>query len=87
MKDLASYYYILIETIICLIISISLIYFYARKNINPLVLFIACITWFLNLTLIVLLTFDIYYTQTKEGKGNIPKITDNIIHYGYKIIY
>ena len=87
MEGLASYYYILIETIICLIISISLLYYYARKNINPLVLFIAWITWFLNLTLIVLLTFDIYYTQTDKGKGDIPEITDNIIRYGYKIIY
>ena len=85
---LESYYYILIETIICLVISISLVYFYARKNINPFVLFLTWITWFLNLTLIVLLTFDIYYT-TKESEGieAIPDLTDNIIHYGYMIIY
>ena len=85
---LESYYYILIETIICLVVSISLIYFYARKNINPFVLFLTWITWFLNLTLIVLLTFDIYYT-TKESEGieAIPDLTDNIIHYGYSIIY
>ena len=85
---LDSYYYILIETIVCLIITISLVYYYARKNINPVVFFITWITWFLNLTLIVLLTFDIYYTQTQEGKENgIPKLTENIIYYGYNVIY
>ena len=85
---LDSYYYILIETIACLIITITLVYYYARKNINPAVLFITWITWFLNLSLIVLLPFDIYYTQTEEGiKNGIPPLTENIIYYGYNTIY
>jgi hypothetical protein len=85
---LDSYYYILIEIIICFIITITLVYYYARKNINPAVLFITWITWFLNLSLVVLLPFDIYYTQTKTGINNgIPPLTENILYYGYNSIY
>jgi len=81
---LESYYCILIEVAICFVITICLLKYYARKNINPVVIITAFLTWFLNLVLIVLLLFDIYYTQTKEG---MPNITKNIIIYGYNIIY
>ena len=87
-KMLDSYYYILIEVAICFVITICLLYYYARKNINPVVIITAFLTWFLNLVLIVLLLFDIYYTQTNEGMNNkMPYITENIITYGYNIIY
>lgn len=85
---LESYYYILIEVSICFVITICLLKYYARKNINPVVIITAFLTWFLNLVLIVLLLFDIYYTQTKEGMNSeMPNITKNIIIYGYNIIY
>ena len=85
---LESYYYILIEVSICFVITICLLKYYARKNINPVVIITAFLTWFLNLVLIVLLLFDIYYTQKKEGMNSeMPNITKNIIIYGYNIIY
>ena len=55
---------------------------------NKLVFFTAYITWLMNFILVILLPFDIYYTQTGKGKDNGMKdFTENIIKYGYGITY
>ena len=58
------------------------------KKTNLLVFFTAYITWLMNFVLVILLPFDIYYTQTKKGKENgMKNITENILKYGYGITY
>ena len=86
---LESYHYIIIEILICSILTFIILFYYARKGTNKVVLITAYISWFLNFVYILLLPFDIYYyTQTVEGrKVEIPEITENIINIGYNIIY
>ena len=83
-----SYYYILIEIFICFFLTLFLLLYFAKKNTNPVVLITAFISWFLNFVLALFIPFDIYYTQTDEGINlGMPKITENLIVYGYNITY
>jgi hypothetical protein len=86
---LEYYYWIIIEILICSIVTFLILFYYARKGTNYVVLITAYISWFLNFVYILLLPFDIYYyTQTVDGKAvEIPEITENIINIGYNIIY
>ena len=79
---------LLIEILICSLITLGLLLYYARKDMNKFVFFTAFITWLMNFVLVILLPFDIYYTQTNKGKeNNIPYSTGKIIEYGYGITY
>lgn len=93
MVELESYHYIGIEIFICLIFSFLLLFYYARKNTNPIVLIIAYFSWSLNFILLILLPFDIYYTQTAQMEGEssksreMPELTEKIINFFYGFIY
>ena len=80
--------YLFLEIFFCSIITLFLLLYYSMKNTNKLVFFTAYITWLMNFVLVILLPFDIYYTQTKKGKENgMKNITENILKYGYGITY
>ena len=77
-----------VEIFLSSIITLLLLLYYSRKNINKLVFITAYITWLMNFILVILVPFDIFYTQTKKGKEKpIPSITEIIIKYGYGITY
>ena len=83
-----SFIYLLIEIGICFFITLCLLFYYVRKGTSFLVFITAHITWFLNFALVILLPFDIYYTQTNTGsKNGMPKTTEKMIKYGYQITY
>lgn len=85
---LESYHYIIIEILICSILTFLILFYYARKGTNKVVLITAYISWFLNFNYILLLPFDIYYYTHNVGtKQEIPEITESIINIGYNIIY
>ena len=86
---LESHQCIIIEIALCSILTFIILFYYARKGTNKVVLITAYISWFLNFVYILLLPFDIYYyTQAVEGREvEIPQITQNIINIGYNIIY
>ena len=86
---LESHQCIIIEIALCSILTFIILFYYARKGTNKVVLITAYISWFLNFVYILLLPFDIYYyTQAVEGREvEIPQITQNIINFGYNIIY
>ena len=80
--------YLFLEILFCSIITLFLLLYYSMKKTNLLVFFTAYITWLMNFVLVILLPFDIYYTQTKKGKENgMKNITENILKYGYGITY
>ena len=80
--------YLFLEIFFCSIITLFLLLYYSMKKTNLLVFFTAYITWLMNFVLVILLPFDIYYTQTKKGKENgMKNITENILKYGYGITY
>ena len=83
-----SFLFLLVEISLCFFITLGLLLYYARKNINKVVFLTALLTWFLNFVLVIILPFDIYYTQTETGiKNGIPEKTKLIIEYGYSITY
>jgi hypothetical protein len=85
---LDSHYYIIIELGICALITLGLLLYYVRKNVNILVFFTAYIAWLFNFALIVFLPFDIYYTQiATDSNIEMPEMTRKIIEYGYTITY
>ena len=78
------YHFIFFEIILCSIITLILLLYYARKHTNIVVFITAYISWFLNFVFVIFLPYDIYYIKNKE---NIPKITEKIIEYGYSVTY
>lgn len=85
---LDSHYYIIIELGICALITLGLLLYYVRKNVNILVFFTAYIAWLFNFALIVFLPFDIYYTQiATDSDIKMSEMTRKMIEYGYTITY
>ena len=77
-------YYILIEILVCIILSFILVYFYSRRGTNPLALITAGVTWSLNFILIVFIPYDIYYSYKEDAED---ESVENILTVGYYIIY
>ena len=81
---------LIIESILCLIITILLYLYYVRKGTNIIVSLISIFTWFLTFVLVILLPFDLTYSQeynnlakkktTIKGrrKDNVQKIKRKI---------
>lgn len=85
-----KYIYIFLEAIICLILVLIILFFYVRKGTNPIVIYIAIFTWFLNFFMITLLPYDICITNKAKNNQNLSeedKITSKIIKISYNIIY
>ena len=84
------YAFLGIETLICMVLVFILLFYYARRKTNPLVLVTAYITWFLNFILVFFLPFDIYLTKKKEENNKFEgddATLESILINGYKIIY
>ena len=77
------YLYMVIEIIICFILSFILVLYYSRRGTNPLALLTAAITWSLNFILIIFIPYDIYYTYS--GKKN--EEIENLLTIGYQLSY
>ena len=77
-------FYILIEILVCIILSFILVYFYSRRGTNPLALITAGVTWSLNFILIVFIPYDIYYSYKEDAED---ESVENILTVGYYIIY
>ena len=77
-------YYILLEILVCIILSFILVYFYSRRGTNPLALITAGVTWSLNFILIVFIPYDIYYSYKEDAED---ESVENILTVGYYIIY
>ncbi len=54
---------LIIESILCLILTILLYLYYVRKGTNIVVSLISIFTWFLTFVLVILLPFDLTYSQ------------------------
>ena len=76
---------IIVELSISLVLSLLILLYFARKNTNIIIFITSLICWFMNLYLIILIPYDVYYTQS--DKGNIPETTKKFIQIGYKISY
>ena len=77
-------HYIIIEIIACIILSFLLVYFYSRRGTNPLALITAGVTWSLNFILVIFIPYDIYYSYNKNP---VDESVENLLIYGYNIIY
>lgn len=77
-------YYILLEILVCIILSFILVYFYSRRGTNPLALITAGVTWSLNFILVIFIPYDIYYSYKEDAED---ESVENILTVGYYIIY
>ena len=80
-----SYISIIVELCICLALSILILFYFARRNTNIIIFITSLICWIMNLFLIILIPYDVYYTQSNTK--DIPEKTLKFIDVGYKISY
>ena len=76
--------YILLEILVCIILSFVLVYYYSRRGTNLLALITAGVTWSLNFILVVFIPYDIYYSYKEDAED---ESVENILTVGYYIIY
>ena len=81
----ASHISIIVELCISLGLCLLILLYYSRKNMNKIIFLTSFVCWFMNLYLIILIPYDVYYSQKNEQ--HIPKPSENIIDYGYQITY
>ena len=75
--------YMVIEIIICFLLSFILVFYYTRRGTNPLAILTAAITWSLNFILIIFIPYDIYYTYSGIKDDNIK----TLLIIGYQLSY
>ena len=80
-----SHISIIVELCIIFILSLLILLYFARKKMNIIIFITSLICWFMNLFLIILIPYDIYYTQSNNKQ--IPEKSKNIIEIGYKVTY
>ena len=80
-----SHISIIVELSISFVLSLLILLYFARRNTNIIIFITALICWFMNLYLIILIPYDVYYTQS--DKGDIQETTKKFIETGYKISY
>ena len=80
-----SYISIIVELCICLVLSILILIYFARRKTNIIIFITSLICWIMNLFLIILIPYDLYYTQSNSK--DIPEKTSKFIDLGYKISY
>ena len=80
-----SHISIIVELSISFVLSLLILLYFARRNTNIIIFITALICWFMNLYLIILIPYDVYYTQS--DKGDIQETTKKFIEIGYKISY
>ena len=79
-----SHVSIIVELIISFILCLLILFYYARKKMNIIIFLTSLICWFLNLFLIILIPYDIYYSQSDEPA---PETSKNLIKVGYQVTY
>jgi len=80
-----SYISIIVELCISLVLCLLILLYFARKKMNLIIFFTALLCWFMNLFFIILIPYDVYYSQKVDQK--IPKTSEKFIDYGYQITY
>jgi len=80
-----SYISIIVELCISLVLCLLILLYFARKKMNLIIFFTSLICWFMNLFFIILIPYDVYYSQKVNQK--IPETSEKFIDYGYQITY
>ena len=80
-----SYISIIVELCISFVLCLLILLYYARKKMNLIIFFTSLICWFMNLFLIILIPYDVYYSQKIDKK--MPETSEKFIDYGYQISY
>ena len=79
-------YYLQIEGICLVIFILIILFYYLRKNTNPIVFILTLITWSFNAYIIILLPYDIYLSNY-ENPNLLVNMLKNKIRLFYRIIY
>ena len=80
-----SHISIIVELCLSFVLCLLILLYYSRKKMNIVIFITSLICWILNLFLIILIPYDVYYTQTEHKK--IPEEMQSFLNNGYKISY
>ena len=80
-----SHISIIVELCISLVVCLLILLYFSRKKMNLIVFFTSLICWSMNLFIIILIPYDIYYSQRVDQK--IPEKSEKFIYYGYRVSY
>ena len=80
-----SHVSIIVELCISFVLCLLILFYYSRKRMNLIIFFTSLVCWFMNLFLIILIPYDVYYSQ--KINQTIPKSSENVIYYGYRVSY
>ena len=87
MKNLSEIeYYLIIESLIYFLSIIFILFYFLRKNTNPIVFIITLIMWFFNGFIIIILPFDIYLSNYQRNESKVIDL-QNKIRILYSICY
>ena len=84
------YNYIFLEAFLSFILAVIIILSYVRKGTNKLVILISIITWFFDFYIVVLLPYDICFTNKQKKNEKLMEVdskTSDIIKISYQITY
>ena len=84
------YNYIFLEAFLSFILAVIIILSYVRKGTNILVILISIITWFFDFYIVVLLPYDICFTNKQKKNEKLMEVdskTSDIIKISYQITY
>ena len=79
-------YYLIIESLIYFLSIIFILFYFLRKNTNPMVFIITLIMWFFNGFIIIILPFDIYLSNYQRNESKVIDL-QNKIRILYSICY
>ena len=80
-----SHISIIVELCISLILCLLILLYFSRKKMNIIIFITSLLCWFMNLFLIILIPYDVYYSQKNDKQ--IPKPSENLIDYGFQLTY
>ena len=87
MKHLSDIeYYLIIESLIYFLSIIFILFYFLRKNTNPMVFIITLTMWFFNGFIIIILPFDIYLSNYQKNESKVIDL-QNKIRILYSICY
>ena len=87
MKHLSEIeYYLIIESLIYFLSIIFILFYFLRKNTNPMVFLVTLAMWFFNGFIIIILPFDIYLSNYQKNESKVIDLK-NKIRTLYSICY
>ena len=87
MKHLSEIeYYLIIESLIYFLSIIFILFYFLRKNTNPMVFLVTLAMWFFNGFIIIILPFDIYLSNYQKNESKVINL-QNKIRTLYSICY